>query len=166
MKLEFKDALGPLVALIAVAAGILQYRSTTNSDFLKPVREAQLKLYQEASDSVARVATLSQESPEWEKSRDDFLRLFYGPLAIVEDFDHSGSEDPERVTVEEAMIAFKSCLDDSTCRGHAPTMQNLSLALAHTCRVSLGKSWGYDVKQLRGDYQKLIRDYKKANGKQ
>ena len=33
------------------------------------------------------------------------------PLAIVESFDHA-TESGERLTVERAMIIFKSCLDD------------------------------------------------------
>jgi hypothetical protein len=29
--------------------------------------------------------------------------------------------------------------------------------LAHTCRVSLGASWGFEAAHLQDDYQKLIR---------
>jgi hypothetical protein len=55
-----------------------------------------------------------------------------------------------------AMIIFKSCLDN---RGDEGTLRDLSLALAHTCRRSLGESWGYTVQQLAGDYQRLARNY-------
>ena len=39
------------------------------------------------------------------------------------------------------------------------TLPGLSLALAHSCRESLGRSWGYEVKQLEGDYQQLALAY-------
>jgi hypothetical protein len=53
------------------------------------------------------------------------------------------------------MIAFKNCLDDETCGG----LKDLSLGLGHTCRISLGKSWGYEVEQLQGEYHMLIKKY-------
>lgn len=62
------------------------------------------------------------------------------------------------MTVERAMIAFKRCLDDNNCAGTGE-MRDLSLALAHTCRISIGSSWGFKAKQLEGTYQKLIEKY-------
>jgi hypothetical protein len=99
MSLELTDLIGPGVAVVAVAVGVWQYRLTSLREFIKPVREAQLKLYQEASSAAAQIATLQQESPEWIKARQEFLRLYYGPLAIVESFDHA-TESGERLTVE------------------------------------------------------------------
>lgn len=160
MNLKLKDLIGPAVALVAVAAGILQYRLTSQQDFIKPVREAQLKLYEEASSAAAQLATFQRSAPEWMKSHQEFLKLYYGPLAIVEDFDHLAEHRNEPLTVEQAMIIFKSCLDDEQqCRKLGADLLELSLALAHTCRESLSRSWGYDVKQLKGDYQKLAQDY-------
>ena len=88
MPLKLKDLIGPGVAAAAVAAGILQYRSTSQDEFIKPVREAQLKLYEEASSAAAQIATLQPQSAEWTTAKRKFLTLYYGPLAIVEDFDH------------------------------------------------------------------------------
>ena len=156
MLLEAKDLTGPLVAALAVGVGIWQYRTNSQRDFIKPVREAQLKLYQEASSAAAQLATLRRDTAEWNKSRDEFLRLFYGPLAMVEDFDHGPDDRDKDLSVEMAMIIFKSCLDN---RGDEGTLRDLSLALAHTCRRSLGESWGYTVQQLAGDYQRLARNY-------
>ena len=65
MSLELTDLIGPGVAVVAVAVGVWQYRLTSLREFIKPVREAQLKLYQEASSAAAQIATLQQESPEW-----------------------------------------------------------------------------------------------------
>ena len=80
MSLELTDLIGPGVAVVAVAVGVWQYRLTSLREFIKPVRETQLKLYQEASSAAAQIATLQQESPEWIKARQEFLRLYYGPL--------------------------------------------------------------------------------------
>lgn len=150
MSLELTDLIGPGVAVVAVAVGVWQYRLTSLREFIKPVREAQLKLYQEASSAAAQIATLQQESPEWIKARQEFLRLYYGPLAIVESFDHA-TESGERLTVERAMIIFKSCLDDEKqCNELGANLPGLSLALAHSCRESLGRSWGYKQGQAVG----------------
>jgi hypothetical protein len=179
------DVLAPLAALIAILAGLWQYRRTAREEFLKPIREAQLNLYQQASDAAALLATLKIDSDNWKKAHEDFHRLFYGSLCIVENFEHSEittyrmkirsyvreattnfvkllySSDrtvvkkTQNVTVEQAMVAFQLCLnrrDDSKLR-------DLSLGLAHTCRVSLGKDWNVEVPQLDGKYQKLIEDY-------
>jgi hypothetical protein len=159
MAFKLTDLIGPGVAVVAVAVGVWQYRLTSQSEFIRPVREAQLRLYQEASSAAAQVATLPRESSEWPKAKQEFLRLYYGPLAIVENFDHA-TEHNERLTVEDAMVIFKSCLDDEKqCNELDADLPGLSLALAHSCRESLGRSWGYAVKQLEGDYQQLALAY-------
>ena len=158
--LTAKDLIGPFVAILAVAVGLWQYRVTSKRDFIIPVREAQLKLYQEASSAAAQLATLTRDTEEWKKSRDEFLRLYYGPLAIVEDFHHGPNEPDKGLTVELAMIIFKSYLDDEHgCRMAHGDPLDLSLALAHTCRQSLGDTWGYSFKQLKGEYQGFAKKY-------
>jgi hypothetical protein len=76
---------------------------------------------------------------------------------MFEDYKHNPSGARGDVTVEEAMIAFNRCLEDQSCVG-SKRMRDLSLGLAHTCRTSLGTSWGFEAAQLSGDYQKLIRE--------
>jgi hypothetical protein len=159
MTLELKDILGPAVALIAVGWGLLQYRATSKNEFIKPIREAQLRLYIDATSAAANLATLPKEGTEWQQAYNKFHQLYYGPLTIFEDYEHSTSAKETNVTVEEAMIAFKACLDDPSCE----RLKDLSLALGHTCRSSLGASWGYDVPQLQGDYQRLIRSKQNEN---
>jgi hypothetical protein len=113
----------------------------------------------QASAAAASIATIPTDDPEWKKAKKDFLRLFYGPLAIVENYQHVvKAGEPREVTVERAMIAFKGCLDNNNCVGTGE-MLNLSLALAHTCRISIGSSWGFKAKQLEGTYQTLIEKY-------
>lgn len=153
-----KDYGGPLVAAAAVSVGLWQYVMTSKRDFIKPLREAQLALYQEASSAAAIIATRPRESEDWKKSRDNFLRLYYGPLAIFEDFDHQSQKN--ELTVELAMIIFKSCMDDKDrCEKLKGDLMEFSLALAHACRRSLGQSWGQDVKLLHGEYQERALIY-------
>jgi hypothetical protein len=83
----------------------------------------------------------------------------YGPFAIVESFDHA-TEHNESLTVEDTMFVFKSCLDDEKqCNELDADRPGLTLALAHSCRESLGRSWRHEVKQLEGDYQQLALAY-------
>jgi hypothetical protein len=145
--MELKDILTIGVGTIALGIGLVQYHYTSRNEFLKPIRETQLKLYVDASSAAASLATLPENSKEWNDASADFLRLFYGPMAIVENFEPS-----ESITVEQAMVAFKECLGDAACN-----KRKYALALAHTCRVSLGTSWGFDDKELEGKYQNLIR---------
>jgi hypothetical protein len=159
---DIADIAAPTIAAIAIAVGIWQYRSISQREFTKPVREAQLKLYEDASREAARLATLQRSSPEWLKSYYDFVALYYGPMAMVEEFDHGPRRDDNLLTVEDAMILFKSCLEDENeCKVLGSNLVDLSLALAHTCRVSLGRSWGVTVEQLAGDYQQRAVDYRK-----
>ena len=63
------------------------------------------------------------------------------------------TEHNERLPVEDAMIIFKSCLDDEKqCNELDADLPGLSLARAHSCRESRAIV-GYEVKQLEGDYQ-------------
>lgn len=156
--MNIKDWLTIIVAVVGLTVGLLQYMKTSRDEFLRPIREAQLNLYQDASSVAAKLATLPRDGAEWKAAQYDFLRLYYGPLAIVENYRHQPSNDNANPTVEQAMVAFKRCLDDQNCIG-SKDMQNLSLGLAHTCRVSLGATWGFHAAQLDGDYQKLITAY-------
>jgi hypothetical protein len=153
--LDTKDWL----AIVGLTVGLLQYRKTSRGEFLKPIREAQLDLYQQASSAAAKLATIPRSDPEWNKARSDFLTLYYGPLAIVENYNHRPSSNDTDPTVEEAMMAFKVCLDLPSCEG-SNDMKNLSLGLAHTCRVSIGATWGFTADPLDGDYQNLIVGYR------
>jgi hypothetical protein len=160
MSVDLKDLIGPAVAVAAVAAGIWQYRLTSQSEFTKPLREAQLRLYQEASLAASQIATLQHELPEWAMAKQNFLSLYYGPLAIFEDFDHVAGRNDEKLSVELAMIIFKSGMDDEQlCEELGSDLEILSLALAHSCRESLGRMWGHALKQLQGEYQKGALDY-------
>ena len=118
MTFKLTDLIGPGVAVVAVAVGVWQYRLTSQSEFIRPVREAQLRLYQEASSTAAQIATFPRESSEWTKAKQEFLRLYYGPLAIVESFDHcrcgeAGAAQPTGGTLDSP----NRCVGRPACKG-------------------------------------------------
>jgi hypothetical protein len=78
-------------------------------------------------------------------------------MAMVENYRHGITEIANaEITVERAMIAFKKQLELEN-DGGSKELRVLSLALAHTCRVSLGSSWGFKAAQLDGTYQELLK---------
>lgn len=159
MKIEMKDVIGPLITAAALSFGVMQYGSTSYDEFVKPVREAQLKLYQEISDTAAVIATQPRDSPEQEKSRRDFLRLYYGPLTMLEDFSHGRTDRGDDPTVEEAATVFKTCLERQDCRDDSEAVHRLSRALAYTCRESLRKSWRYETNGFRLEHRTTILEF-------
>jgi hypothetical protein len=161
MKLEIKDIIGPLITATALSFGVIQYGATSYDEFVKPVREAQLKLYQEISDTAALIATQPKDSPEQGKNRRDFLRLYYGPLTMLEDFSHGRTDGPDDPTVEEAATVFKTCLERQDCKDDAEAVHKLSRALAYTCRESLRKSWRYKAAGFRPEHKTTILEYEK-----
>src|ERR1051325_3291366 len=75
--IQLKDIITWVIAVGGVAWGVLQYRSSAARDFIRPVREAQLKLYQEATSAAATLATAEPDSKEWDDARKNFFRLYY-----------------------------------------------------------------------------------------
>ena len=158
---QLTDLLGYVGVLTAVGSGIWQYRSSSMRDFIKPLREAQLRLYEDATSTASMLATLPRNSKQWKERHSHFLHLYFGPLAIFEDFERrpaiearqSGTQPAERkLTVEQAMIDFKRCLHRGT---DDKMLTGLSLALAHACRESLGRSWNVRVEHLTGKYNEI-----------
>jgi hypothetical protein len=156
--MKTSDYLGFGLAAIGFIVGLWQYRQTSRDQFLAPIRQAQIDLYRQASSAASRVATLPANGTDWNQAKDEFLMLYYGPLAIVEDFDHDVPSDKDEITVEKAMITFKTCLEDSGCAG-SDMIRVFSLGLAHTLRISLGATWGFQAPQLDGKYQKAFEAY-------
>jgi hypothetical protein len=86
-----------------------------------------LQLYTTASTAAATLAT-SDDQTERTAALKRFWSLYWGELALVEDR-----------RVEQAMVKFGEGLKRNADREE---LQQLSLALAHACRDSLGASWG------------------------
>jgi hypothetical protein len=101
----------------------------------KPFLERQQALYFEATSAASKLATLDGGT-ERDIARKRFYHLFWGELSVVED-----------ELVESAMVRFKNTLD-SYERGQVERweLEQMSLNLAHSCRDSLARGWGYERK--------------------
>jgi len=110
----------------------------------KPFEGERLALYVEASSAAATLAT-SNDPKALEKANQDFWRLYWGPLALVED-----------QPVEKSMVVFGRCLQDrKTCDGGQA--QQLALQLAYACRDSLAASWKVELGELTKEKLEQLR---------
>jgi hypothetical protein len=123
-----------LGAVITFSYGVFQYirneqrqAESRRVEATKPFLERQLKLYTEATQAAATLATSNDET-ERTAALKRFWSLYWGELALVEDR-----------KVEVAMVQFGKGLQD---QGASAEIKQLSLQLAHACRDSLAKSWG------------------------
>ena len=101
----------------------------------KPFLERQQTLYFEAASAASKLATL-EGGVERDAARKRFYHLFWGELSVVED-----------ELVEGAMVRFKNTLElyESGEAGKSE-LEQMSLTLAHSCRDSLARGWGYERK--------------------
>jgi hypothetical protein len=127
-------ALSLLGAAIAFIWGVVQFMAgqhtqaeTRRIEATKPFLERQLKLYTDATQAAATLAT-SKDAQEIAAAKKRFWALYWGELALVED-----------ARVEAAMVQLGRALDTGSQGQH---VQAASLALAHACRDSLADSWG------------------------
>ncbi len=133
---------GVLVAAAGFLWGIYQYFDkrdreieNTRVEAARPFLERQLKLYTEASQVAAVLAT-SEDRAQRNKAEKRFFELYWGELALV-----------ENPGVETAMVRFK----DGLVSGASPDqLQQLSLKLAGALRASLADSWGVDLWRRSG----------------
>ena len=135
-------ALSVLGAVIVFAWGVFQFIVNQNSqtetrriEATKPFLERQLKLYTEATQSAATLAT-SKKVDELDSASKKFWSLYWGELALVED-----------MKVEAAMVQLGSALEAGSV---GDQLKQYSLELAHACRDSLADSWG--VRQWRNPH--------------
>jgi len=101
----------------------------------KPFLERQQALYFEATSAASKLSTLD-DGGEKEGARKRFYQLYWGELSVVED-----------ELVEAAMVRFKNILEQYE-RGQTSKfeVERSSLVLAHSCRESLARGWGYNRK--------------------
>lgn len=101
----------------------------------KPFLERQQTLYFEAASAASKLATL-ESGAERDASRKRFYHLFWGELSVVED-----------ELVEGAMVRFKNTLElYESGEASRTELEQMSLSLAHSCRDSLARGWGYERK--------------------
>ena len=123
-----------LGAAIGFLWGVIQYFATQKAlagtreiEARKPFLERQLKLYTEATQAAATLAT-SRNPLEVAAASDRFWSLYWGELALVEDRE-----------VETAMVNLGAEIKKGRT---GEELEQRSLKLAHACRNSLAKSWG------------------------
>ncbi len=101
----------------------------------KPFLERQQTLYFEAASATSKLATLDRGA-ERDAARKRFYHLFWGELSVVED-----------ELVEGAMVRFENTLKlYETGQTDKSELEQVSLNLAHSCRNSLARGWGYERK--------------------
>ena len=146
---SFDDVIKLLTAIGAVGSffwGIWVWRDKSNKEIYqakveaerlaesrrieatKPFLERQLRLYTEASQVTAKIATSTNEK-ELADAKKRFWQLYWGELALVENQE-----------VEAAMVKLGRALEHSSPQNEL--IKQLSLKLAHACRKSLDLSWG------------------------
>ena len=107
-----------------------------------PFWQKRVQLYFDASEAAGIIASRAAGA-ERAKAEAAFWRLYLGPLAVVEDDQ-----------VESAMVEMGNCLDKTEDCDQA-TLSKRSLALAHSCRQSIGDTWRLGLTELKGKYQQL-----------
>ena len=134
----FKD-FAPVGAVVIFAWGVYQFYRSTEIGFRKPYWEKLLALYVDACSTTATLARTDNES-DWNDARNNFWRLYLGPLCLVED-----------LQVEAAMVDFRKTLEETTFSDRDPKILDfLALRLAYACRDSLRTDWKVPLEQLAG----------------
>jgi hypothetical protein len=107
-------------------------------EFMKPLLDKQLSLYFEASATAATIVKTTDEA-ERKKAINNFWRLYYGPLVMVESQGVSG-----------AMKSFGFCLD-GTEQCDENDLQERALALATSLQKALLNSWNLKPEDFTKD---------------
>jgi hypothetical protein len=127
-----------LIALAAFVFGIYQYYRSNELTYRKPYWEKQLALYLEATSTAATLASTDDEAA-WNDARNNFWRLYLGPLCMV-----------ENAAVESAMVEFGIALDDAAIDFESRAkLADLSLNLAMACRKSIRTDWKVQMEDLQ-----------------
>lgn len=90
-----------------------------------------LELCAQAVGDAGTIATSKDES-KLRSAKDDFWRLYWGPLGIVEESE-----------VASAMVRFGKCLERG--KGCDSPLTGLALSLAHACRSEVSKDFQLDL---------------------
>ncbi len=110
----------------------------------KPFSSRQLELYFDAVEVASAIAAGS--AVEQAQQLATFWRLYWGPLALVED-----------MKVAQAMIQFGHALDANASQGE---LKIYALELAHACRDSIAESWKVTLPEL--DTARFLRPIDKS----
>ena len=143
--MEGKDLIS-LSAQVLVFAGfifaVLKFAQEKKREFQKRFFEEQLKIYSEAVDYASIISLYDKTEAEYKNATNNFKRLFWGKMCIVEDAE-----------VEGKMKEFKNLLDQyesednlAKCELIRENLQQAGLVLAHACRNSSLHTWEINYK--------------------
>jgi hypothetical protein len=143
-----KYATTTILAVVALVIGFFQFGNTYARSVQQPFLETQTKTCLLAAENAARLAT-TIEAETWQKAREEFWMLYFGPLAIVEDMEANA----ERGNVGDVRLAMQAFGGKLRTAGLAPSLpveslQQNSLAIAHACRDLLVSRWGVGVQSF------------------
>ncbi len=131
-KVEIGEKLIKIGALFVVAVwAIWKFGAEFAIDARKPFLEKQLAFCIEASSAAALIA-VTQVEDTYEENRETFLKLYYGPLAIV-----------ENSALAQAMVAYKNVLLPLDFDADRSKLNTPSIEIAHQCRDLVQGSWRY-----------------------
>jgi hypothetical protein len=130
-----------ILTLATISVSAWQYNATSAQKNREPFLQKQLEYAIKASDTLATLA-VETDAGEWEKARIGFWKLYWGPLAIVED------RDVERAMVEAHAIVPKQPVANPVLP--MTSLNTSSLHLAHAARNMILKSWNVELPGLQG----------------
>ncbi len=125
-----------VVALIAAVTGVYKYLDTRAREVKRPFLEKQMALYFDVCKVVATLARRDVETTERKKATERFWELYWGELSLVE----SGSVEVIMVALGRVIELPPKVLEGKDGRD---LLERLSYQLAHACRASIGKGWGF-----------------------
>jgi len=137
-----KFAVPVLIAVVTLVAGFIQFGTTSAFSVRQPFLQKQTDLCHSAAEHVARLAS-TVDPKTWEKSREEFWMLYWGPLAIVEDVESQAEN-----RVEAAMVAFGEQLEKIDPKALSLPIRLLeqpALRVSHACRDLLSSKWNAGV---------------------
>ena len=127
-----------LLGAATIIFGSYKFYGELRHSARKPFNDMQLELSVEASKVVSVLAFVDDEE-KWRKAREDFWKLYWGPLAIVENDE-----------VAKVMIAIgeKIPIEGDVPALPATDLKNLSIKLAKAIRNQTANSWGIGLGQI------------------
>jgi hypothetical protein len=127
---------GLVVSILTVWVGIWQFLLQQIQSNKQEFGKKQLELCVQATDAAARLAE-TKDPVEWEKSRQAFWILYWGPLAIVED-----------QNMATAMIDFGKHLPKDSVPPSGLPVHDLdapAINIAHAARNLIQTNWNVNL---------------------
>ena len=132
------DISGQVLVLAGLLFAISKFTKEKKREFQKGFFQEQLTIFGEVLDCVSNVSLYEKDTDEYKKAVDDFKRLYWGKMCLVEDQE-----------VESGMVKFNRKLNQYTQSSDLVSdeeikndLQQFGLMLAHACRDSALRIWG------------------------